>query len=470
MQALLQTLAQSAAADWIDIRYHRRVVRTAAVRKGQLTTSASSVVAGVGIRVLAGGGWGFAATADLSEASLRRALDSAVRGARALGAVRRTALTVTPGPLGPAPFTAAAAPARPDFEEMLQQVLATEARVRAASSRISSGAVSYSELDDERLLCNSAGQVFAFRELRPEFRVQAVAEHDGELQTANNNVGVKGSIADLFADAAPEILAERSAKQAVDLLSAPYPDGGRATVILAPEVVGLLAHEAIGHTVEADFVLAGSIAAGKIGTKVASSLVNLVDSGLVEHGRAPAGALPVDDEGVTAGRTQVIKNGELVSYLHNRETAARFGVAPTGNARAFEYNDEPLIRMRNTFIEPGTTPLDEMIAGVKQGYLLQGMGGGQADANAEFVFGVQRAIEIKDGKLGRLLRGVTISGQAFDVLNSVDAVGSDFAWGIGAGYCGKKQRCKVDGGGPHLRCVVTLGGSQKEIASGTAMG
>ena len=126
--------------------------------------------------------------------------------------------------------------------------------------------------------------------------------------------------------------------------------------------------------------------------------------------------------------------------------------------------------MRNTFIEPGATSLDEMIAGVKQGYLLQGTGGGQADANAEFVFGVQRAIEIKDGKLGRLLRGVTISGQAFDVLNSVDAVGSDFAWGIGAGYCGKKQRCKVDAGGPHLRCVVTLGGSQKEIVSGTAMG
>jgi TldD protein len=300
--------------------------------------------------------------------------------------------------------------------------------------------------------------------------VQAVAERDGEMQTASNNLGVSGGMEDLFSSASPDELADASARQAVDLLSAPYPDGGKATVILHPGVVGLLAHEAIGHTVEADFVLSGSIAAGKIGRKVASPLVTMVDSGHTEYGRAPAGALPVDDEGVAAGRTEIIKDGTLVSYLHNRETAAHFGVAPTGNARAFEFNDEPLIRMRNTFIEPGVTPLAEMIAGVKHGYLLEGTAGGQADANAEFVFGVQRAYEITDGKLGRLHRGVTISGQAFDVLNSVDAVGSDFEWGIGAGYCGKKQRCKVDAGGPHLRCTVTLGGAQPEIKSSTAMG
>lgn len=470
MQDLLKSLAGSAAADWIDIRYHRRQVRTAAVRKGQLTAASSNVVSGVGIRVLAGGGWGFAASADLSEAALRRTLDKAIRAARALGAGRKSPARVTADARGPVPFTPPPVPPRTDFEQMLQKVLATEARVRSASSRISSGMVSWSELDDERVLVNSAGQAFAFREVRPEFRVQAVAENSGEMQTSSNNVGVRGGLDDLFAGGDAEALAEMSARQAVDLLSAPYPEGGKATVILHPGVVGLLAHEAIGHTVEADFVLAGSIAAGKLGRKVASPLVNLVDSGLEEYGRAPAGALPVDDEGVAAARTDVIRDGVLVGYLHNRESAALFGVAPTGNARAFEYDDEPLIRMRNTFIEPGVTPLPEMIAGVKHGYLLEGTGGGQADANAEFVFGVQRAWEIKDGKLGKLHRGVTISGQAFDVLGSVDAVGTDFAWGIGAGYCGKKQRCKVDAGGPHLRCTVTLGGAQKEIQSSNAMG
>ncbi len=119
--------------------------------------------------------------------------------------------------------------------------------------------------------------------------------------------------------------------------------------------------------------------------------------------------------------------------MHNRETAKIFDVEPTGNARAFEYSDEPLIRMRNTYIEPGNYELDQMISEIKKGYLLKGPMSGQADSNAEFMFGVQEAYEIKNGKLGKLLRGTTISGQAFDVLNSVDAVGKDFKWGFGFG-------------------------------------
>ncbi|GAI07032.1 unnamed protein product, partial [marine sediment metagenome] len=135
---------------------------------------------------------------------------------------------------------------------------------------------------------------------------------------------------------------------------------------------------------------------------------------------------------------------------------------PTGNARAFEYSDEPLIRMRNTYIEPGNHELEDMILEIKKGYLLKGPMSGQADANAEFMFGVQEAYEIKNGKLGKLLRGATISGQAFEVLNSVDAVSKDFQWDLGSGYCGKKQYAKVDAGGPYLRCKLIIGGRQEK--------
>ena len=152
-------------------------------------------------------------------------------------------------------------------------------------------------------------------------------------------------------------MVEKAAKTATDLLRAGYIDGGRKRVILAPDVVGLLIHEAIGHTVEADFVLAGSAAAGKIGKRVASELVTLCDSGRSEHQPGAGGVVLVDDEGVPAELVKIIENGVLRSYLHNRETAEKFGVAPTGNARAFEYDNEPLIRMRNTYIEPGATPL-----------------------------------------------------------------------------------------------------------------
>ena len=101
-----------------------------------------------------------------------------------------------------------------------------------------------------------------------------------------------------------------------------------------------------------------------------------------------------------------------------------------------------------------------MIADHADGYLLEGPRNGQADANGEFMFGVERAWRIKNGKLGELVRGVNISGIAFDVLQTVDAVGREFRWDLGAGYCGKGQPAKVDAGGPYVRCQALLGGDQ----------
>jgi len=297
---------------------------------------------------------------------------------------------------------------------------------------------------------------------KPDFRVVAVASENGEQTLGMDSVGVTGGWSDLFADKTPEAIADQAIRLAVDQLKAPYPTGGEAVVVLDPDLVGVLSHEAIGHTVEADLVRSGAITSDKLGEKVASELVTLCDSGPSEYRPHAAGELLVDDEGVKTGKTVIIDRGVLRSFLHNRESAAHYGVEPTGNARAFEYSDEPIIRMRNTYIEPGDGSLEEMIAGVKSGYLLQGLGfGGQADSNAEFMFGVREAHRITHGKIAELVRGVTISGNAFAVLTSVDAVGKQFRWGLGAGYCGKGQPAKVDAGGPHLRCAVTIGGRQR---------
>ena len=187
----------------------------------------------------------------------------------------------------------------------------------------------------------------------------------------------------------------------------------------------------------------------------------MCDNGASVYRPHAVGETPVDDEGVPCGRTVLIEQGVLRSYLHNRETAAHFRVAPTGNARAYTYHDEPLIRMTNTYIEPGEATLESLVAGIHDGFYLRGLGqSGQADANAEFMFGVREARRVKDGKVGDLVRGVTISGNAFDVLRSVDAVADDFRWENGAGFCGKGQPAKVDGGGPHVRCRLTIGGEQ----------
>ena len=180
----------------------------------------------------------------------------------------------------------------------------------------------------------------------------------------------------------------------------------------------------------------------------------MIDSGDLQEG----GWIPVDDEGVKCRDVTLIKDGILMEFLHNRETAYIMDAEPTGNARAWEYDLEPLIRMRNTYIEKRDWKEEEIISETKKGYLFRGAGSGQADANAQFMFEVKEAYTIEKGEVGNLLRSVTMTGNAFEVLQTVDAVGDTIEFDMGSGACGKQQMAKVDGGGPYLRCIVLVGG------------
>ena len=233
--------------------------------------------------------------------------------------------------------------------------------------------------------------------------------------------------------------------------------GGMQTVVLAAPLAGMLAHEAMGHPCEADAVIGGAVTASLVGQPVASELG--VDDRLRAHLRR---RVHVDSGGGRrrrhAGRDVVmIDRGMLTGFMHSRETAARMEQAPTGNARAYNPHDEPLVRMRNTAILPGTSTMDQMIAGVDDGYLLLKTGNGQADSTTEFTFGITLAYEIRNGKLGRAVRNTTLSGSAIKVLKTVDAVGDTMHWECG-GYCGKKQPMVVSMGGPALRARAHLGG------------
>jgi TldD protein len=268
----------------------------------------------------------------------------------------------------------------------------------------------------------------------------------------------KGSLADL--QIAPEqivptldqlhrhLLAKREAVPA---------RGGQCTVVLGPELAGILAHEAMGHPCEADLVLGGAVTGHLLGRPVASERVTMVDFAHSVDGAEAMCPVYVDDEGTPARDVVLIERGVLRALMHSRETAARLGGAPTGSARAYGPADEPLIRMRNTAILPGTDKLDDMIAGVDDGYLLLKTGNGQADSTTEFMFGISLGYEIRGGRIGRALRDTTVSGSAIKVLQSVDAVSDDMQWNC-SGYCGKKQLMVVSMGGPALRARAHLGG------------
>lgn len=461
MEELSKIIDYAKNVQYAEARFHKRTSSEIRIASGELEEAKVSRIAGVGIRVLVDGAWGFSSTNNISKNSLLRALSNAVAIAKVSAKGRRKRVEK----LGDAELAVGKFAVKMNdplskhsIEEKVKLVKDTEKLARRFSPKIKSAICTFREINDEKIIVNSDGASCEVIDTKPEFRINAIASSTGEVIAASEAVGVTGGWKDLFSRNSPEEMAKKASETALKLLTAKKPKGERATVILDPGMVGLISHEAIGHTVEADFVLSGTIVAGKIGRKVASDLVTLVDSGDSLIADGAAGTTLVDDEGVLAQRTVLIERGVLKSYLHNRETAAIYNVQSTGSARAFEYSDEPIIRMRNTYIEPGDYEDDEIIKEVKHGYLLKGARNGQADANGEFMFGAQEAYRIENGEVKDILRGVTISGNAFDVLKSVDVIGKNFRFDIGSGYCGKWQPAKVDGGGAHLRCTAIVGG------------
>jgi TldD protein len=460
---LRSVISKSKGAKYVETRYHSRITNEVNFTNGELETIRTVQNSGCGIRVLVDGCWGFSSTNDLSRRTIEDSLSEAVTAAKLLAATKKnkviglaeadnikgTFKAKVNGDLGSI-----------DIDQKVNVVRGAEIQARKYSENIKSASCIYREILDHKVIVNSNGVEVELYDSKPEFNIISIASVGGESVTASEGIGVTGGWDDLFLKKDPFKCASLASEKATKLLEAKHVIGEKTTVILDPGMVGLISHEAIGHMVEADFVLSGSIVKDKIGQKVASELITLVDSGQSNIAVKPAGTIAVDDEGIMAGRTVIIENGILKSFLHNRETALIFDTRPTGNSRAFEYNDEPLIRMTNTFIEPRNDKLEDIIKETKCGYLIKGPRNGQADANGEFMFGCQEVYSIQKGEIQELMKGTSISGNAFEVLESVDMVGNDFEYDLGTGYCGKFQPAKVDGGGPHIRCTAIIGGLQ----------
>lgn len=463
LDRLLSLISSTTLASYVEARYQSRFLTEVKFVNGEMERIRVVENAGCGVRVLVDGCWGFSSTNEMTPGSLKESLNQATSAAKVLADTKKRKVKgLAESNMAKGQFTLKANGRLSDIsiEEKVKVVREAEKAVRRHSKSIKTASCSYREILDHKLIANSDGAEVEVCDSKPEFNVVAVAREGTQSAAAHEGVGITGGWEDLFGVRSHVDFACKAADRAGRLLEAKHAKGEKTTVILDPGMVGLLSHEAIGHTVEADFVLSGSIVKDKIGEKVASELITLVDSGTQDMARTAAGTIMVDDEGVIAGRTAIIENGILKSFLHNRESALSFGTASTGNARAFQYNDEPLIRMRNTFVEPRSDKLEEMIKETRHGYLVKGARNGQADANGEFMFGAEEAYLIENGQLGALMRGDSISGNAFEVLRSVDMVGDCFQYDIGTGYCGKYQPAKVDGGGPHVRCTAVIGGLQ----------
>ncbi len=451
---ILEKLIEESTVDYAEARFHDREKNQIVIRKGEMEDIVHEHYTGVGIRVLHHGAWGFSSINTVDRPSLREAFKTAVKMAEAASLKKKEKVVLQEV----TPVTGKFSPVIKDpledhgLEEKIDVCMKADKAVLNHQG-MKSSFVYYQELIDAKWIVTSDGARVQITDAKPQFYVGAVAGGGSDLVSFIDAIGVTGGW-EMLTMKPPEDMVEKATSTALHLLRASYPQGGKATVVLDPGLVGLLCHEAVGHTMKADIALSGAVTKDMIGETVASEAVTMVDSGVIQAG----GWIPVDDEGVACTDVTLINKGVLQNFLHNRETAYIMDVLPTGNARAWEYDYEPLIRMRNTYIEKGDWHTEEIIEDTEKGYYLRGAGSGQADVNAEFMFEVKEAYTIENGELGDLLRSVTMTGNAFSVLQTVDAVGNDLVFDMGFGSCGKNQPAKVDGGGPFVRCDVLVGG------------
>lgn len=409
--------------------------------------------AGFALRVFARGVSAFACTDDADSveatlASLARAVEAAPAG------------TVRLAPAAPIRCTHRF---RPREDPRLVPVAAKKRllkgfvrRLKARSPHVVASSASYHESFDRIRLVTSSGTVASADRLDLYAAVAATAHRDGVTQLDHESTG---SSVDFGVVRGLSALLDGTVDMAVALTRAPKAEAGKTTVILDPQLACVFVHEAFGHTAEADGICDSpeKMKIMRPGTRFGSDLLTIFDGGLEAGSR---GHLPFDDEGTPGERTPVIDRGILVGLLHSRATAAAMKARPTGSARAIDWRNPPIVRMRCTCIGPGPHSFAQMLEGVKRGlYCRKSVGGTGGEA---FTFSVGHAYEIRDGRIGRLVRDAKLSGNLFTTLRKIDRVGDDFRVVENAGGCGKRGQfpLPVAYGAPHIRIRdVVVGGA-----------
>ena len=440
------------------LRGHENRNRRVVLLKGNLVQNSRSEARGINARVNIDGLFGFASIAEYTPEAAEKVIRAATDNARFLSRHTDQKMILPPS------IGTGTVPLNREIADTEQQMLIDACRkidayIEAHYPKLTSRTVVYTEDSQDRIVYSSDAYCGHLTTPRCYIYVMLDAESDAGVPVELFKAfGGYGSFADHFSNVEqyfPEI--DKLYRQLMDKREGVYAEAGYKTVILGGNMGGMLAHEAVGHTVEADLVDGGSVAGPSLNKRVASDLVTMVDFAHTCNGETAPLPVYLDDEGTKAEDAELIRNGILTGYMNDRESAERYHMTAKGNARAWSFSDEPIIRMRNTCILPGKHTVEELIASVDDGYYLIDSGNGQADLTGEFMFDVTCGYEIKNGKLGRALLDTTVTGVAFEMLKTVDMVSDRVEWSS-SGFCGKKQMMPVGMGGPHMRCKIMIGG------------
>ncbi len=435
-----------------EVFAERNAGLTMAIDESRVESVQSGASAGAGVRVLSGGTTYFAHVDGLDPADLERAAGEAAAALRAGRAEPRPLRAVAS-----TPQRIERRPAEVPAERKAALLRELDEHGRAAGPEIAQLRASYAEVRREVTVANSEGLFAGDDRTRVRIGAQAVARRGDSVETGSETLGGHRGF-ELF-DGDPGEIAAGAARKALTLLDAGPAPAGSMPVVVGGGFGGVLFHEMTGHGLEADHVQKdASVYAGKLGAQVAQPLLTAYDDGRMPN---EWGSDSIDDEGTPTQQTMVIEDGRLVSFLYDRLTARRDGVASTGNGRRESFRHLPVPRMTNTYIAPGEAEPEAMIAEVKRGFYAASFAGGQVDpATGDFVFGVSEGYLIEGGRVTRPCRGATLIGNCLEALAAIDAVGSDFE--MKTGVCGKAgQKVPVGTGQGHVRIqAMTVGGTE----------
>lgn len=460
--ASLLSKAKKLQADYADIRvipYHQE--ETILVKNGEVQQLTRSESLGFGVRVLAGGAWGFASSSTLDIRDAEKAVDLAISLARASQRILRE-----PARLSPVPGVSRGVfktPVQKDpfsdifLEEKIGALLKVDRIMKESSAKVSIRESNMTFSKTKKIWMNSEGSYIEqeLTESGAGMEVVAVSSNDVQRRSYPNsfrgNIGTAGY--EFVESLRLEENAARIGTEAEALLSADRCPNARTNLILMPDQLCLQIHESIGHAVELDRIFGseltyagGSFLSDQIKElgqfRYGSPLVNIVSDATLKEG---LGTFGYDDEGVRAHKADIIRNGILVGLLSSRETSDELyrltgqSVIPNGCMRAIHSNRVPLIRMTNLYMEPGEGTLDELIQNTDDGVLMEtNLSWSIDDLRKNFSFGTEIAWEIRNGKRGRMLKDPFYTGMTIDFWNSCNAVCGPSEWkSYGTPNCGK---------------------------------
>lgn len=452
----LTSKALSRGGDFADLYFEHTTFFNLNLKDGVVSSGGFHTDYGVGIRVLKGEKTGYAYSEHPEMKEMMKAAEAASAIAEAGG--RSLSYRIVPDrkldlyPMRNNWREMEASVFLPFLKELEKQILAKDNRIIKVLARLSDSV-------SDVLMYNSLGELTY--ETRPmgSLSVTAVFQQNGktENKSASRSFRIGG---EFITPALINELAEDVVKGIDERFEAIRPKGGQMSVIMGAGASGILLHEAMGHAFEADFNRKGqSIFSDKMGMKVCPDGVNVVDDGTLLNNR---GSGNYDDEGVSGQKTYMVENGILKSFLHDRISAAWYGVEPTGNGRRENFRYNPIPRMRATYMESGNAEPEGMIASVKQGIYVDEFSNGQVKiGEGDFTFFVKSGYLIEDGRLTAPIKDINIIGNGPQALADIVAVGNDLKIDNGTWTCGKEQSVPVSCGMPTVLISSLIAGGDQ---------